>query len=146
MVTYSQQDPRWAQTKYSNGYTIGRYGCTLTDLTMIRDWFLHDDMVPPVVASKLQYASGLIIWASLKNIGLSLVERVRVRNDAKIQQALASSDHCVIVEVNHNHWLWVIGRQLPVLGYRVVDPWDGRIKYTNAYRNNITGCAVIGRS
>ena len=146
MTTFSQQDRRWVGTKYSNGYTIGRYGCTLTDLTMIHDWFTGEQMTPDQVAAKLKYTSGLIIWDSLKNVGLKLVQRIRVRDDNAIRAGLAANDQCVIVEVNHNHWLWVIGRSLPGLGYKVVDPWDGRTKYTNSYSNNITGLAIIGRN
>lgn len=146
MYTYSQQDSRWRSVIFGGHYTIGRYGCTITDLTMIHDWFYNEGWSPSNVASKLKYTNGLIIWKSLENIGLRLINRIRVRNDAAIRGALAANDQCVIVEVNHNHWLWVIGRQLPGLGYRVVDPWDGRTKYTNAYGNNITGCAIIGKN
>lgn len=145
MIAFSQQDPRWAQKKYNNGYTYGRYGCTITCLAMVRNWFYGVVVFPDWVGPKLTYTSGMIIWSSLANIGLRLVERVRVRNDVKIRAALASPSQCCIVEVNHNHWLFVVGRYIPVLGYRVIDPWRGDYCYTNRYGNNITGCAIISK-
>lgn len=145
MITFSQQDSRWSNLKFGGGYSIGRYGCVITDLAMIRDWFYNFDSNPIWVSQQLSYSNGLVIWSSLPKVGLSLVRRVYGRNDTIIKSALAAPDQCCILQVNNNHWLFLIGRQLPVLGYRVVDPWTGQICYTNKYGNNITGCAVIGK-
>lgn len=147
MLTFSQQDPRWAKQKLGkSNCTIGRYGCTTTDICMGYDWFYNSRMTPNQCAEKLNYTKdGLILWESLKNIKLKLISRLRYRNDKAIQDALKNPDLISILEVNSNHWLFLIGRKLPILGYKVVDPWDGKIKYTNAYRNNITGCAIISK-
>ncbi len=100
MLIFSQQDGRWVNTKFDTYYTIGRYGCTVTDLTMIRDYIHGGSMTPDVVSKQLSYSNGLVVWSSLKNIGLNLVERVFGRNDAKIAAAIAAPNKYVIIQVN----------------------------------------------
>jgi len=146
ITTYSQQNSQWVNEKLINGYTVGRWGCLAVSLANARNWFYNKNDNPMWTVPKLNYTSdGRILWNSLKNVGLKLVERVYGRNEAKINEALAHPNKCVILQVNNNHWVWAIGRKLPILGYRIADPWDGRIKYINFYRDNITGCAVISR-
>jgi len=145
MLIFSQQDGRWASAIYNGHYSIGRYGCLITCVTMVDDWLFSANRDPLWVASMLAYSNGLLIWGSLAKIQMKLVQRVYVRNDAIISNALADPSTCVVLQVNSNHWVFAIGRKIPVLGYRIADPWDGRIKYTNAYRNNITGCAVLAK-
>lgn len=148
MITvFSQQDPRWASYKYTNGYTIGRWGCLVTVLSMARNWFYNKQDNPVWTASHLKYtAEGYLLWGSLPDAGLKLIWRYYTRNEQAINEALAAPDKCVALQVNSNHWVWAIGRKLPLLGYKIVDPWDGRIKYTNFYRDNITGSATFSKS
>jgi hypothetical protein len=143
LTKFSQQDPRWASTKYQDGFTIGRYGCEITNLAMIYDWFFLSNKTPLYVAQNLKFNNGDILWSSLPKINLKLEKRYYSRDDNRITQALNNPNECCTVQVNNNHWLFIIGRKLPVLGYKVTDPWLGDTCYTNRYKNNITGFAVI---
>ena len=153
LTALSQQDPRWSGKMMGNsGVSIGKAGCLLTDLTMMYDWFFNKTATPDWVASHIQFTdhnysggAGLVIWASITNVGLHCVTRTQGRNDSVIQEGLANPNECVMLQVNNSHWLFLIGRWIPLLGYKVIDPWDGRTKYTNAYGNNITGSVVIGK-
>lgn len=146
-TNYSQQDPRWASLKLGKSpYTVGRYGCTSVCVTDVMNWLLNKSIPPSETVPKLAYTSeGLILWDSLKNLGLSLVGRFYGRQYEVIDKALADPGLCAIAQVNGNHWVWVIGRRLPILGYRIADPWTGTKAYTNRYKNNITGCAIISK-
>ena len=148
MITISQQDSRWAKETLGNTpYTIGRWGCLMTVLTMIRNEIFKSVMTPTQAAKKLQFTpGGLVIWSSLKDINLKLVNRMGFRHDVIIQAAYRSKDQYVALQVNNNHWVWLIGRRLPFLGYRIVDPWTGSICYTNRYHDNITGFAVVSNN
>lgn len=145
MIMFSQQDPRWANLQFGGGYTIGRYGCVISCLTMARNWFFNDNKTPDWAARLLLFSSGAVIWSSISNIGLRFVQRVFGRNDAVINEALINPNKCCLIQVNNNHWLWLIGRLVPGRGWKVVDPWHGDICYTDRYGNNITGCAVISK-
>jgi len=145
MVFLSQQDPRWVNYKYNGNYTLGRYGCTITDITMFYDWAFNKNVRPDWVASKLKFSNGLLLWNSISNIGLKFVYRYYSRNDNRIKQALNSANEGCLLQVNKNHWLFLIGRYIPGLGWKVADPWTGKSCYTKKYNNNITGFAVISR-
>jgi len=110
---------------------------------MAYDWFYGDNKTPDWMADQLKYLDGMVIWSSMPK--MKLVARIRYRDDNAIREALANPNECCLVEVNHSHWLFVIGRYIPWLGYRVVDPWNGQIVYTNKYQNNITGVVVVSR-
>jgi hypothetical protein len=145
MTIFNQQDARWAKEILGNTpYTIGRWGCLTTVLTMIHNEIKGSVMTPLQCAKLLKFTpDGLVIWSSLKEIDLKLVNRMKFRHDVIIQSALNSKDDYVALQVNNNHWVWLIGRYIPILGYRIVDPWTGTKCYTNRYKNNITGCAII---
>lgn len=141
----SQQDSRWGN-KYlgKTKYTIARYGCVTVDLTMIYNYIFGRQKTPDNVAQILEYTSGgLLIWKSLQKLNLSLKERFYGKQSDTINAGLKNPKTFVILQVNSNHWVWLIGRYIPYFGYKIIDPWDGRTKHTNAYRNNITGGAVI---
>jgi hypothetical protein len=50
----------------------------------------------------------------------------------------------VALQVNNNHWVWLIGRYIPLLGYRIADPMTGGKAYSSRYKT-ITGHAVIAK-
>jgi hypothetical protein len=144
MVYLSQQDPRWVNKKYDGNYTIGRYGCTITDVAMFYDWAFGKAQTPDWIASQLKFSNGLLLWNSLSNIGLKFVYRYYSRDDNRIAQALASPVEGCLIEVNHNHWLFLTGKKT-VQGWKVADPWHGDSCYTNRYQDNITGFCVISK-
>jgi len=112
---------------------------------MFYDWAFNKNVRPDWVASKLKFSKGFLLWNSISNIGLKFVYRYYSRNDNRIKQALNSANEGCLLEVNKNHWLFLIGRKLPILGWKVADPWTGKSCYTKKYNNNITGFAVISR-
>lgn len=144
---YGQRQLPWATMKLGKSLcTCGRYGCTSCCIVNGRNFLLGLNETPDKVISKINYtADGLILWGSLPNIGLRLVSRIYGRNDAAIQQALSDPSKFVIIQVENDHWLWVIGRKLPLLGWRCFDPWFADKCYSNRYKN-ITGCAIIGKA
>lgn len=148
LILFSQQDPRWAKETLGNTpYTIGRWGCLMTCATMARDYIFGSGMTPSQVNKKLKYTSGgLLIWSSLPNIGMKLVQRVYRNDYNKLKSVYYSSDKYAILQVNSNHWVWVIGRYIPYLGWKIADPWTGTKTYTNRYGNKITGFAVVSKS
>lgn len=124
-------------------FTVARWGCLVTVITMIYDYVYDRKMTPDSCAQKLQFMpSGDLVWGSLKNLTLRLVERVRRFDKAKIDAAFKNPDQYVALQVNSSHWVWVIGRYIPYLGYRIADPLRGDRGYSRRYKN-ITGHAVI---
>jgi hypothetical protein len=127
-------------------FTIARWGCLDTVMTEIYDYLYGDKMTPDVMAQKLVFnENGDLVWSSLSNVDLKLISRVRYYNKAGIDKALKDPDQYIALQVNNNHWVWVIGRYLPFLGYKIADSWLGDKSYTNRYKNNITGYALIGK-
>lgn len=146
MTNLSQQDSRWVGYKYSNGYTLGKSGCLITDITMFYNWAFNRNERPDVLSKKLGFTpDGLLLWNSISNIGLKFLYRYYSRNDAVISEAISNPNKGCLLQVNSNHWLLATGRKLPILGYKVADPWSGTSCYTNKYGNNITGFATITR-
>lgn len=143
MQYLSQRDNRWASHKIGvSSLLIGRYGCTLTDISMLSDYF-HCYLTPLEIAEHTDWFTkdGLVLWNKLDFKNLTFVERTYGRNDAKIREALSDPKQAVIFEVDHFHWL--VGIKRSGNDYIVVDPWDGKKKkLTSAYKL-ITGCAFF---
>jgi hypothetical protein len=146
MEIFSQQDPRWSKMKLGQSpCTMGRYGCLTTAVTMYHDWVLKRYSMPSYVCGKLLYTNdGLLKWDSLGAIGLKLVSRVDKRDDAAIKKALLHPTQGVMLQVNNNHWLFLIGKTI-FGSYKVVDPWTGEITTTKKYNDNVTGFAIIDK-
>lgn len=142
MVIFNQQDyPKsyLGKTKF----TVSRWGCLVTVITMIYDYVYDRKMTPDSCAHKLEFMpSGDLIWDSLKNVSLRLVARVRRFDKAGIDSAFRNPNQFIALQVNNSHWVWVIGRYIPYFGYRIVDPLHGDKCYSNRYKK-ITGHAVI---
>jgi ABC-type bacteriocin/lantibiotic exporter with double-glycine peptidase domain len=136
------------QTKYSGflgntKYSIKGYGCTTACVTMVHNYKNKKFIDLDKAAKMLSYTKdGLLIWSSLKKLGLQLVSRVYKYDKKLIDDTFKSDNKYVILQVNKNHWVWVIGRYIPFLGYRIADPLKGDKAYTNRYKN-ITGFAII---
>lgn len=144
-MIYSQTDVRWCNENLKGTvYTIGRWGCLMVSSVNVRNYKNKSAMTPTQANEKLSFTKdGLLIWSSLKNIGLQLVERVYKNDYAKIKAAYDSKDKYVILQVRSSHWVWVVGRYIPYFGWKIADPIDGRTKYTKTYGNQITGFAIV---
>ena len=51
---YSQRDPAWRDYEYAPGYTLGRWGCYITCVSMVASLVGYDD-TPPETAEKLKF-------------------------------------------------------------------------------------------
>lgn len=143
----SQRDPRWALDRIgSSPLLVGRYGCTLTCVSMLSDWF-GCYLSPTAIAhnAALFTKDGLVIWSALRLRSMKFDRRAYSRDDAEIRAALRDPDRAVIFQVDGFHW--VVGIKPTLLGndYVVVDPWDGRKKSLRSAYSRITGAAYFSR-
>ena len=144
MIIFCQQN--YPQKMGNSNFTIARYGCLLTDITVGYDWFFKQTLTPPEIDSKLQFdTNGCLVWGSLSNIGLKLTNRVQGRNDTVIIEAIKNPNEICCIQVNSSHWVLALGKSL-LGGYNIFDPWFGDYSTTRRYSNNITGCAVITKA
>lgn len=129
MQVLSQRDPRWANEKLGTSYvTVGRYGCTITCLSMLSDFFGRFK-TPRYLAKYLKYTKdGLIIWGSMPAVlPFKLEKRLYRRDDAEIKKSLKDPKKAVILQVDNYHWVVCLGtyRFAPWI-YRCADPWTGK--------------------
>lgn len=172
----SQRDTRWAETKLgTTSYTVARYGCTVTCLSMASEYFASlpaptpapkvpvKYVLPGVMAQTLEFTpEGFLLWGTLAKVGMKLVERVKVRDDAKIQKVLSDPKQACLLQVEGWHWVLALaiepnppkpktgsGSALPTSSapalpvYRILDPWLGDKALSTRYKS-ITGHATVG--
>lgn len=126
---------------------IKDYGCTITCLAMLSDWFgkFRD---PEWMANNLQFnEKGQLLWNSIteSELNFKFVWRFYARDDKKIQKILFSKDGAVLLQVNNeSHWVVAVGYSR-IYGYRIADPYYGDIIYLNKRYPNITGFAEVTR-
>lgn len=142
-----QRNPAWKDVKLgASRLTMGGYGCVTACVSAVSAWY--DEYTPPdkIATKKKNYTtSGLIIWQALDFKRFQFKQRFYSFRRDLIDEALYSPTKAVIVQVQNSHWVWVIGRWVPYLGYRIMDPWTGSIRYTNLYGNKITGGAIFDK-
>ena len=146
MKILSQRDPKWSNVRLGDSIaTIGRYGCTTTDISMALDFF-GMYRTPAELARTLDYTKeGLILWDSLLKVGLRLVKRADGRNDSDIRAALKDPKTVCLLQVQGNHW--VLATSVRWLGgYGIADPWYGDIATTGRYKEQITGFAILRKN
>ena len=141
MQILSQLDPLWADVKLGDtNRTIAQVGCTTICLSETTDYFgIYSD--PKTCARKLLYDSNaMVIWSSLKNIGLSLVSRVRAYNQQAIDQAIKDPNTTCLLNVDKGgHWVLALSRVPFTSTYWVADPYEGRRRLYSG----VVGYAVI---
>ena len=145
MIKFGQQNyPKLYLGK--TRYTFARYGCLSDVIIMGYDWLFGKSKTPDQIVPQLSYNSdGMLLWDSLKVLGLQLKCRV-----AKSKNPFGTIDYwwkdnsvfCALEINNGVHFVWQVGRWYPLLGYRIFDPWENRIKFL---KSGITGCRVIGK-
>ena len=139
------------QGNYPNDYlgkskvSIAKAGCLTCSITGGYDSLFNKTLNPPTIASKLQYdLAGILQWPSVSNWGLKLELRSSVPNDSAVNEALLNPNKFAILEINHGaHFVLVIGRKLPLLGYRIYDPFYGDKAYR--YNSVVTGCRILAK-
>jgi len=147
MIYLSQYDTRWKMTTIGNTkLTLGRYGCTVTCLSMLSDYF-KSFQSPAVLAKNLQFTKeGLIIWQSLATtLPFKLLKRFYDWNISSIDSAIKDPKMACILQVNGFHWVVAVKRIPFTKHYIIVDPWGGKLSTTAKY-GTITGGAVFIKS
>lgn len=120
--------------------TVGRKGCLITCISMITD-YIGRYTNPGELATTLDFnPDAKLIWDSVKKVGLDFVYRFYSRDDIKIKRAFNNPDQFVVLQVNNNHWVWLIGISG---GYKVADPYYGDTPYLSKRRYKITGFAIL---
>ncbi|HEY9153158.1 MAG TPA: SH3 domain-containing protein [Anaerolineales bacterium] len=138
LVSYSQQDPQWKNSKIGPGPdTIGYIGCALTSLAMYSSsWGFTE--TPATLNQKLTANGGitadeLLVWGAISKLYSQIQSTgltICTNSDAPISQINASlaAGQPVIVEVDYSpdpglqtHWVLVYAQQGN--DYLIQDPW-----------------------
>jgi hypothetical protein len=127
MKLLNQRNGEWSDIKIGNSKrTVGSDGCLITSESSVTDEIgnYHN---PGWMARNLNFTlDGLFIWSSITKVGLDFVYRFYSQDDIKIKKAFADPDQFIVLQVNNNHWVWLVGVGG---GYKIMDPIDGTIKY-----------------
>lgn len=148
MIYLSQRNPKWAAVKMGDTpFTVGRYGCTLTALSMATDYFKKfkgEWKSPNYLATNLKFTKGgLVIWGSLPLLlNCRLLQRVYSYSKDLLNAALKSPYRAALLQVEGFHWVIATGRNW--FGNIIaVDPWTGeKITVLKQY-HSITGMAIL---
>lgn len=144
MILLSQQDPRWSAVTLGNSrFTIGRYGCTTTCISMLSDYFKCFEQPDAIAKTFAKYTlDGLIIWDSLTLSKMAFETRIKARDDQSIMRSLKDPHKAVILNVNNGaHWVTTLSKTLLGNDYWVADPWLGKKVKACATYKNIVGSA-----
>lgn len=141
MKILSQRRPLWAEKRIGNSkLTIGRYGCTITCLSMLTSIF-GDFVLPDEIADHKEWFThgGLVVWGALKLPHIAFEKRLCDKYVKEIEESLKSPEKAVILEIwSKSHW--VVGIRKTIWGnYAVADPWQGKI--ITIAPSDITGSA-----
>lgn len=140
MQLLSQRDKRWSWKPIGDTTsTIGRWGCTITAISMLSDYFkCFND--PAWMAKNLRFTSeAKIIWKSVtEKLCFQFVYRYYKNDKDAFNQALKDPKMACILEEKSRHWVTAL-RRLP-MGYWVADPWTGskRILFDSAVSGGAT--------
>lgn len=143
MRILSQRDPIWANDKLGQSQsTVGRYGCTITSISMGTDYF-KSWKTPKELAKELKYTNeGLLLWDSLPSATcFKLEKRFYGQQDHLIREALGSQKKIALIQVENYHWVLALGKNI-FGGYKIADPWFGDTSTTKRYKS-ITGGAIL---
>ena len=148
MTILSQRNPNWASMRIGlSNLTIGRFGCTLTSLSMLSEYF-NGFVAPPNIAKNGAWFTpdGLILWGKLNFPTMKFEKRLYSRDDAAITAALKDPNKGVLLEVaDKSHWVLGLRKTLFGKDYVVADPWFGDTCNVLIRYKNITGAAVFAR-
>lgn len=147
MIILNQKNPLWRNKKIGKSQSsIGEFGCTISCLSMISDWYKKYKN-PEWMSDNLSFTpDGRIFWTSIteSELPMKFVYRYYAKDDAKIKKILASKDGTCILQVNNNHWVFLIGYS-KILGYKVADPFYGDTTYLLPRRYKVTGFTELIR-
>ena len=153
MKLLSQRDKQWANVKIGrSNLTVGNYGCVITDLSMLSDWYSRyrgsgEFKTPETLARKLEFThNGLLYWGSIEKVlGFKFDWRSYIYDEKRISDALGGKNTSCLIRIYggaKTHWL--IGIKKAGNYYWVADPFplpSGQRKFIN--KNIITGSATF---
>jgi hypothetical protein len=145
MKLFSQTSPIWKYEKIGkSNLTLGGYGCTTSCIADASSYFEEEQNPYNISKMDLYTKDGLVLW---KNIGKCFKKfefeyRYYDYFPKIINAALADPDKVVLLNVsNKKHWVFLMGRSIPLFGYRVSDPYPFPAKVTR--RKDIAGFTVL---
>ena len=132
-----------------SGVPISKAGCLTCVIVMGYNYLFDKNSTPVQITPQLTYTQGgYLSWPSIKVLGLMLVSSIAKQATpySAIANAYANPNQIVALEVNNGaHFVWLTGRYIPVLGFKINDPWRGVATYTGLKGYKITGCRIIGK-
>jgi len=150
-IFLEQDDPRWADEKIGKtSFTIGAYGCLITDLSMLSYWY-GGFFTPEEIAKKANFTNeGYYIWSSGDLfLPFDFEYRYYNRDIEKIKSILFSDDNAVVVRVSAYgayHWLAVIGYDQVSKELLGADPLTGDRVFIESKYGKINGFAEVKRN
>jgi ABC-type bacteriocin/lantibiotic exporter with double-glycine peptidase domain len=150
MKILSQLDPEWSGNFIGASTSrIGRWGCTITSISMISDYF-NDYKSPAELAGDAHnFVNDLVHWRNIstKFKNFKFVKRAYGTTSSllpEIKEALKDPRRAVLVEVD-NRTHWVVAYSLKRFSGRlaVADPLGGKIVDVLRKYHNITGAAFF---
>ena len=150
MKLVNQEDPKWASVTIGHSSSsIKRYGCTISCLSMLSDWY-GKFFDPKYMAKNLVFNNnGEIIWNSITDnphMPMKFVWRYYGYDEAHLLPALKGKDTSVLLRINlvikgKTFVHWVVGIRKVGNLYYVADPLGGYRHFIN--RSAITGFTVL---
>jgi hypothetical protein len=135
MIHLSQRDPEWAgKTIGKSTSLIGAYGCTITCISMLSDYF-KCYYNPAWMAKNLSFLIDKVIWNSItEKLCFKFIWRFYNYQENRILEALKNPKTAVIFEIKKRHWVVGIRKSIYPWSkwYKVVDPWTGKYNWVNA--------------
>lgn len=146
MVYFSQNDPRWRNVRIGqSNVTLGTHGCTIDCIADASSWFCEEKR-PDALAQKLLFTKdGRIIWSSIGGFFRTFTFEWRFYKyeEARILEALKNPNKVVLLNISGGaHWVFGISK-VPLLGYRVSDPFPYPAKKRFVSSRDIVGGAVL---
>lgn len=106
---------------------MGGYGCFVTCVSMV------SDILPSEALNRLSFDGAMLVWESIKNIGLEPIYKGDWDN-AKALEYVAANGQCIARvdfdgsdRTDDTHFVVLIGNK------RLYDPWTGTERPTSAY-------------
>lgn len=143
MIKLSQLDKRWCWKPIGNSKsTIGRYGCTITAISMASDYYkCFKD--PAWMAKNLKFLVDKVIWSSIGNVCCFKFKWRYYKHEQKIfTDAIKDPATVLLLNVNGGAH-WVIATKKVPFGYWVTDPLGGKASYYS--HGAVVGGAVLTR-
>ncbi len=147
-IYLEQDDSKWDKVTIGNTpYTVGRWGCLITSLSMLTFWY-GKYINPGELAKKLEFNSnGEILWRSINEAcPFDFVYRYYNRDIDKIKNIIYSADNSCVIRVPYGkyyHWLTAVSSD--EAGVVAADPIDGSRCYPEKKYGWINGFAEVKR-